>query len=320
MGIPLRGDSFVPGLPTHIPSTPPWTPGYDSFHFAPPTPPIYLGPFGSVFGWVGGRFSFPPISDLFIDPGLYIYEIQKAIGFHPALPPTQLNATLDLSSTDGSGHWKVGSGIPSNGVIKQNVGSFENAEMFTYRTGNTIQAGSVNADGSFNFYGPAGSQVVDLAHGVSAANANRGAIAIGFSFDTDTIGPGGMTQQQLLAAGGKELVRIDLDPGVGVKYLTMEAKYDPAHATGSSPVVLVAADNMFFPKGTILVNDNGGDASSFQNFTNLAFFNSLIDHDPNMPGVQGGAIAPAGNYVIETIIIDPNHKVVSDITSHLILT
>jgi hypothetical protein len=237
----------------------------------------------------------------------------------PDLPVIQLNATLDITATKGNGTWINGSGIPATGVIKQVDGHSENAEMFTYRNGNTIQPFGVDQDGVVIFHGPDGPQVVDPAHGVSSANAARGAVAQGFSFDTGANAPGGMAQQAFLTAGGQEFVYIDLDPTSGVSNLALRAEYDPIHATGSSPVVFVAADSLYFPEGTILVNDNAGNDFVVQNFTNLAFFNSLIDHDPNVAGVQGGPIAPAGTYDFETVMVNINGQVLSDVHSQLIL-
>lgn len=237
----------------------------------------------------------------------------------PHLPITQINATLDITATKGNGTWIVGSGIPDTGVIKQVDVHAENAQMFTYRTGNTMQPFGVDQNGVVIFHGPDGPQVVDPAHGVSSANAARGAVAQGFSFDTGANAPGGMAQQAFLTAGGQEFVYIDLDPTAGVSNLALRAEFDPIHATGSSPVVFVAADSLYFPEGTRIITDNGGNDFVVQNFTNLAFFNGLIDHDANTAGVQSGPIAPAGTYDFQTVMVNINGQVLSDVHSQLIL-
>ncbi len=219
-----------------------------------------------------------------------------------ALPQTVLNTVLDVTGTNGNGSWLNGSGIPATGVVQQDSGHHENSQMFTYRQGSTIQPTGVDPDGEINFVGPSGPQVIDPAHNVSAANAGRGAIAIGVSFNHGANGPGGMTAEQFYDAGGKDIWRIDLDPTANVNFLNLEAAYNPTINPTGSNTVFVAMDNNWaaqgITQGMVIATDNGGNQFAVQQFTNLAFFNNLIDHDPNVAGIQGGPIAPAGTYDI----------------------
>lgn len=240
-----------------------------------------------------------------------------------ALPQTVINATLDVIARDGA-NWINGSGIPANGVIQQDSGHSETSLMFTYRQGDTIQPSFVKPDGTVVFMGPDGPQVVDPAHNVSTANAGRGAIAIGWEFTTGANGPGGMTQEQFLDAGGRGIFSLDLDPTANVNFLNMELVHDPLLNPGGSNTVLVAMDNNWaaqgITQGMVIAADNDGNLYSSQNFTNLAFFNSLIDHDPNVAGIQGGTIAPAGTYDIDIKMIGISGSTLTHTQSELVLT
>ena len=68
-----------------------------------------------------------------------------------------------------------------------------------------------------------------------------------------------------------------------------------------------------------MVNDDAGNAFATQNSTNLAFFNSLIDHNPNIPGLQPGSIAPAGTYEFIETVFNPGGQVMAQIHDHIIL-
>ncbi|MDP1908139.1 MAG: hypothetical protein Q8K85_07560, partial [Hyphomicrobium sp.] len=100
------------------------------------------------------------------------------------LSPVILDATLDVTATDGNGHTLNGSGNPATGWEIQNQGAFQLAADVHYRQGDTVQPVAVNDDGVLIYNMPAGAQVVDPAHGVSTANANRAATSFDFSFDT----------------------------------------------------------------------------------------------------------------------------------------
>lgn len=239
-------------------------------------------------------------------------------------PAIQQNAAVDSTATDGHGHLLTGSGVPATGLQVTEQGHNELAIYMGYRTGDFIQPASVSPDGDLLFNGRAGAQVIDPAHNVTVARADRGAMAEGWSFDTGANGPGGMTQQQFLAAGGQEIIKIDLDPGAGEKNLILKAVYDAVHNPGGSHIVWQAADNTFaaqgIHQGDILVADDGGNQYTTQNTTNLAFFNNLIDHNPNQAGIQSGPIAPAGDYGFEVETVGTNHAVMLRIDSTLHLT
>jgi hypothetical protein len=237
------------------------------------------------------------------------------------VPATQLNATLDPTATDGSHHALTGTGISDAGWQVQEVGHNEVAINIGYRTGGFIQPTAVEHNGDLDFTGRAGAQVIDLAHNVSTARADRGAMAEGWSFDTGANGPGGMTQQQFLASGGHEQIKIDLDPGAGFKWLTLDAKYDPVHNPGGSHIVWSAHDNTFAAQGVhqgdIVIADDGGNAFTTQNTTNLAFFNNQIDHDPHTAGIQSGGIAPAGHYEFDVSMTDAHNHTIASIHADL---
>jgi hypothetical protein len=229
------------------------------------------------------------------------------------LPPTLLNATLDPTATDGNHHALNGSGIPDAGWETENNGSFQLATNVHYRQGAMAQPTAVNSDGTLFYNMPAGPQVVDNPHGVSTANANRGATSFDFSFDTG-VGPGShQTIQQFLASGGQFLFNIDLDSGAGNDPLQLHAVYDPVHNTGGSH--LVWQDNHH----NIVIADDGGNQYVTQNSQNLAFYQSLIDVDPHHHGVQTGPISPVGTYDIQEQIVAPHHDVLADIHSVLLL-
>ncbi|MBR0773579.1 hypothetical protein JQ543_06855 [Bradyrhizobium diazoefficiens] len=236
----------------------------------------------------------------------------------------QQNHTLDSNATNpATGDAWFGTGNPVTGWQVLDTGHIEIGANIHYRTGDQIQPSSVASDGSLIFHGPAGPQVVDPAHNVSSANPNRAAVSFDWSFDLGANGNGGQTQQQALTHGWTEQVKIDLDPGAGFKYLTLNAVYDPVHNPGGSHVVWEAADNTFaaqgINQGQIVVADDAGNAFATQNSTNLAFFNSLIDHDPNTPGVQGGGVAPAGTYDFVETVLNPGGNVMAEIHSTIIL-
>jgi hypothetical protein len=229
------------------------------------------------------------------------------------LPPTFLNANLDVTATDGNGHTLNGSGNPATGWETENNGAFQLGSNVHYRTGDTAQPTAVDEHGTLFYNMPAGPQVVDPAHNVSSAVANRGATSFDFSFDTG-VGPGShQTIQQFLASGGQFLFSIDLDPGAGNDPLQLHAVYDPVHNTGGSHVVWQDSHH------NIVIGDDGGNAFVTQNSQNLAFYQSLIDVDPNHHGVQTGGISPAGTYDIQEQIIDRHHEVLADIHSVLLL-
>jgi hypothetical protein len=126
-------------------------------------------------------------------------------GFHHRkdLPPIYLDTSLDVTATDGNGHTLNGSGNPAGGWEVQNIGSFQLGADVHYRQGDIVQPAAVTDDGVLVYNMPAGAQVVDPAHGVSSANANRAAASFDFSFDTG-VGPGAhQTIQDFLASGGE---------------------------------------------------------------------------------------------------------------------
>jgi hypothetical protein len=234
-------------------------------------------------------------------------------GFRHHLPPTQLDATLDPTATDGNGHALFGAGNPADGWAIEDHKNFELATDVHYRTGDMAQPTSVEHDGTLDYVMPAGPQGVDPAHNVSTAAANRGATSFDFSFDTGANGSAHPeTIQHFLENGGEFIYKIDLDPSRHDNPLVLHAVYDPVHNTGGSHVVWEDSHNQ------IVIADDSGNAYVTQNSQNLAFYQSLIDVDPYHHGVQTGGISPAGTYDIEAIIID-HHQVVADVHSSILM-
>lgn len=232
---------------------------------------------------------------------------------HHELPPTLLNATVAANATDDHGHILSGSGNPADGWEIQNNGDLQLATDVHYRQGDTVQPTAVGDDGALIYHMRAGAQVADPGHNVPGANANRAATSFDFSFDTG-VGPGThQTIAEFLADGGQFIFKIDLDPGQHNDPLTLHAVYDPGHSTGSSGVVWEDAHNH------IVIGDDAGNAYVTQNSQNYAFYQSLIDTDPHTPGIQTGAIGPAGTFDIEEQIVAPHHDMVADIHTTLVL-
>lgn len=229
------------------------------------------------------------------------------------LPVVQLNATVADNATDGHGHVLNGSGNPATGWAVQDNGAFQLATDVHYRQGVTVQPAAVTDDGTLIYNMPAGAQVVDAAHGVSVANANRAATSFDWSFDTGVGSGTHQTIQQFLASGGQFIFKIDLDPTQDNDPLTLHAVYDASLNAGGSHVVWKDAHNNVF------VADDAGNAYVTQNSQNYAFYQSLVDVDPHTHGIQTGPVGAAGTFDIQAQIIDAHHQVIADIHSSLLL-
>jgi hypothetical protein len=228
-------------------------------------------------------------------------------------PPTFLNATLDLTATDGHGHTLNGSGNSASGWETQTDGAFQLGTDVHYRQGDIVQPAAVEDDGTLVYNMPAGTQVADPAHGVPTANATRAATSFDFSFDTGVGGGAHQTVQQFLASGGSFIFKVDLDPGQGNDPLTLHAVYNAAVNTGGSHVIWEDSHN------NVVIGDDGGNAFVTQNSQNYAFYQSLIDTNPYAHGVQTGPVGPAGTFDIEAQIINSHHDVIADIHSTLLI-
>lgn len=230
-------------------------------------------------------------------------------GRHHHLPPTLLDATLDASATNGSGHTLNGTGNPIDGWEIQNNNNFQLATDVHYRQGDTVQPVAVTGDGHLVYSMPAGEQVGGI-HNVPVDNPDRAAASFDWSFDTGA-GPGQhQTIEHFLASGGEFVVKIDLDPSQHNKPLTLHAVYDESINTGGSHVVWEDSQHH------VVIADDGGNEYVTQNSQNYAFYQSLVDTDPHTPGVQS-EVGPAGVFNIEEKIIAPHHNVVADINSVL---
>ena len=234
-------------------------------------------------------------------------------GFGFDSSPVYLNATLDITATNGNGYTLNGSGNPASGWEIETVGAFQLGTDVHYRQGATVQPVAVTERGFLIYEMPAGVQVADPAHGVPSANAGRAAASFDFSFDTGVGSGAHQTIQQFLATGGQFIYKIDLNPGQGNDPLVLHAVYDPIHNTGGSHIVWEDAHN------NIVIADDAGTDYVTQNSQNYAFYQSLIDIDPNTPGIQTGPVGVSGIFDIEAEIIAPHHKVIADIHSTLLI-
>ena len=229
------------------------------------------------------------------------------------LPPTLLNANLDVTATDGSGHTLNGAGNPASGWEIENNRAFQLGSNVHYRTGDTVQPIAVNNDGTLFYNMPAGPQVADPRAWRVRRKGRPRRDQLRLQLRHRRRAGSHQTIQQFLASGGQFLFNIDLDPGAGNDPLQLHAVYDPVHNAGGSHVVWQDSHH------NIVIGDDGGNAFVTQNSQNLAFYQSLIDVDPNHHGVQTGPIGPAGTYDIEEQIVAPHHDVLADIHSVLLL-
>jgi hypothetical protein len=209
--------------------------------------------------------------------------------------PTVLG-DLDANATDGNGNILSGSGNPSTNWEIQSNSNFQLGTNVHYRTGDQIMP-AANNQGTLIYDAPAGPQVVDPAHDVSGARADRGATSFDWSFSTGH-GSNPETIQSFLAHGGQMLVNIDLDPSAGTNFLALHAAYDATANPGGSHVVWEDTSNH------VIIGDDAGNQYVTQNSQNLAFYQAFIDTDPNTPGVQPGGVSPPGQYDLVFEMID----------------
>jgi hypothetical protein len=94
--------------------------------------------------------------------------------------------TLDPSSLDINGNIFVGSGNTGHNyhVLQNHDADIELGLKIHYRQGNDILPNSFSPSDTAHYIVPDGTQVIDPAHGVGVANANRSAFSIDFSVNT----------------------------------------------------------------------------------------------------------------------------------------
>lgn len=209
MGLRSDKGGLGPYFPTHVPPTPLWRPpgwGDDCFDFRP----------APLFGFLAHKLVVPFYNPWYQPAPKPVYD----------LVPTALNASLDPSATDGSGHLLVGSGIPSTGFqVQHNADAgIEGALSIVYRQGNSVEPYSVDNKGVLHFYVPEGTQVADPAHGVPVANANRAAWS--FNFSVDALDAHKLGEYNIH-------LKIDIDPSSKVSYLDLQLVKAPTGWTGS---------------------------------------------------------------------------------------
>ena len=221
------------------------------------------------------------------------FHFRSHHGHDDDMVPTELNAALDPSATDGHGHMLVGTDIPASGFeVQHNAAEgIEIAMNGMYRTGNNIGVTSVDKHGVLEVDVPSGMQVVDHAHGVSSANANRAAWNFNYSID---------------ALGSKDLsdynihLLVDTDASSKANYLDLVLAKAPAgNPTGShSGYVFETADTH-----QIVIGDSGGVLNHVdQNSFNFKFIQSLLDSNPHVPGVQPYNFEAGATFDVQLVV------------------
>ena len=197
------------------------------------------------------------------------------------IPDTAFNATVGADGIAANGSLFFGSGNPPTGFLQQEADRtpLELDLSIIHRTGNTIQPSGVTGCGEIIYTVPAGPQVVDPANGVGEANPKRAAWNFNYAA---LLGTSAGTLQQFLAGGNKLQIKIDLDPGPGVRTLTLRAVFDPTHNPAGSNIVWETA------QGAILFGDDGGTTQATENSENDAFWAGLIGSDAKHLGYDFG--------------------------------
>lgn len=310
---------------------------------------VWVDKFGNiVIGDDGGNaqvtqnsFNYAFISSLIdtsLAPGIQPYtfgagqfdielEVASRVGFKKILdihtivdvgqPPSPLdgplvflNADLDPTAQETPGNIFQGSGNNEEDfqISRNSVHDLEAALGLGYRQGQKIEASYLDDD-TFHFIAPDGPQVIDPAHGVPVANANRAAWNFTVSVNSAIEGST-KTIADHLDSGAHIFLRIDMDPRADqIKFLNTELVEG---GTSQSGYQWVAADSLFVPRGTVLIPDDEGTVQVTQNSQNIAFYASLIDGDPNMPGHQPYTFGP-GEFDIELVGYDKSHKALFDV-------
>lgn len=217
-------------------------------------------------------------------------------------PDTVFNATVAPAGIAANGFLFFGSGNPPTGFAQQEDPKtpLELDLSVIYRTGDTIQPAGVTGCGEIIYRVPAGPQVVDPAHGVTIANANRAAWNFNYAV---VLGDDAGTLEQFLRARNTLEIKIDLNPGPDVRSLTLHAVYDPTLNPGGSHIVWQT------PQGQILFGDDGGTTAATENSENDAFWRTLIGADPRHLGYN---FEPA-TFNIELKAASRNGHVLADI-------
>jgi hypothetical protein len=192
-------------------------------------------------------------------------------------PSTFFDATVAPAGIAANGFLFFGSGNPPTGFAQQEDPKtpLELDLSLIYRTGDTIQPAGVTGCGEIIYRVPAGPQVVDPAHNVTAANANRAAWNFNYAV---VLGDGADTLEEFLRERNSLEIKIDLDPGPGVRTLTLHAVFDPTLNPGGSHIVWQTR------QGQVLFGDDGGTAAATENSENDAFWRTLIGSDPRQLG------------------------------------
>lgn len=145
------------------------------------------------------------------------------------------------------------------------------------RQGPDIRSTYVDGDGLVHIEVPAGPQ---------PTNANRAAWNFTYSYDA-ALDPTNPTLDEL----GAELW-IDLDPSPKAKYLKLTL--DNGGPVQPNPCLEKDLNGYQWKSGnTIVIPDDEGTPQVTQNSQNYAFYRTLIDSDPQTPGVQSYTFGPA---------------------------
>lgn len=181
---------------------------------------------------------------------------------------------VDAAATTG-GQMYFGSGnLPTNYIMERHEGAgIEVGLKVHYRTGIDITPNAIDADGTAHFTVPSGSQVVDPAHQVYAADPNRAAWSVDFS---ELVGLNGRTDN---LANYTAKLFVDVDPTAGTNYIVLT---QVKNASGATPWISdrSAAEGILDQDGSI--------STLSQNSFNygFGFIKNYIDADANTAGVQ----------------------------------
>jgi len=196
-------------------------------------------------------------------------------------PSTLFNAAVAPAGIAANGFLFFGTGNPPTGFAQQEDSTtpLELDLSVIYRTGNTIQPAGVTSCGEIIYRVPAGPQVIDPAHGVTTARADRAAWNFNYAV---VLGDAAGTLERFLGAHNTLEIKVDLDPGPDVRTLTLRAILDPAHNPAGSHIVWETKE------GRILFGDDGGTTQATENSENDAFWAALIGSDPRHLGYSFG--------------------------------
>ncbi len=215
---------------------------------------------------------------------------------------TYLTEDLDATAQDpgAAGTMWAGSGLPStNFVLRQyDKAGIELAIKAHYRQGADIAPSFVDEDGVVHVVVPAGHQIVDPAHGVPVAHTGRARWNFAFSYDV-ALDPG---NPDLDAYRGWLL--IDTDPSEKTRYHWLKLTRLTDTPSGQQ------SGYGWKSQYGVEIPDDEGTSQVTQNSQNLAFYEHVIDGDPDTSGKQSyaGTDFGPGEFDVMMILERGHHR------------